>query len=96
MHWLFNSLGEAIAVVRGKDVFDRSGGYLGELTDGEVWCGGYVGEIVQGNRFVRRRFRPLGKRGDPSPIGPFECPGPPGNVAPIQLQSEYQDLDWEL
>lgn len=62
IRWLHSAAGNAIAFIRGREVFLPDGTLLGRLEGHEVWNSHYVGELYAGERLVRKLYRPLGMR----------------------------------
>ena len=51
--FLVYAIGQPVAFISGKNVFSRSGRFVGLLDGKEVWHGSYKGEIVKQNRFLQ-------------------------------------------
>jgi hypothetical protein len=94
--WLFNAKGLPIAFAFGGYAFLSDGDLLGKIVGKEIWNVHYVGEIFDGNRLVRRLYRPLGSMEELAGWAAPPMPLAPDPVEEVQLPSEMHELDMGL
>jgi hypothetical protein len=93
--WLYNSDGDAIALVSGKSVYTAKGSFAGTLyEDNTVWNGDYVGEVMADDRLfydTRKLFAGRGLPGLPALPG---FTGDPPFKGPCTMPLGFRDVDF--
>jgi len=92
--FLVYAIGQPVAFISGKNVFSRSGRFVGLLDGKEVWHGSYKGEIVKQNRFLYNTTKGSVIRGTPGIPGSPGIPGIPGSKVPLAFLVGIATLNW--
>jgi hypothetical protein len=100
VEWFFNSKGEPIAYCGLQKVFNKDGGFIGNLAkysptkEWEMWFRNYRGEIWSGNRLVFRegKWPPDRDHGGSRPVHNLTIPDFPNPIAKVPLPPQFRDL----